>query len=61
MKIKKPRQSMAHYKPAPLTGVPRTPDRRLFPKTLRNKLCWCGSGKKYKKCHYQKDKARGVV
>ena len=21
----------------------------------RNELCWCGSGKKYKKCHMQMD------
>ena len=21
----------------------------------RNELCWCGSGKKYKKCHLAKD------
>lgn len=21
----------------------------------RNSACWCGSGKKYKKCHYQFD------
>lgn len=23
----------------------------------RNDLCWCGSGKKYKKCHLPKDEA----
>ncbi len=22
----------------------------------RNDACWCGSGKKYKKCHYEADK-----
>ena len=22
----------------------------------RNELCWCGSGKKYKRCHYEPDK-----
>ena len=22
----------------------------------RNDTCWCGSGKKYKKCHYESDK-----
>ncbi len=21
----------------------------------RNDLCWCGSGKKYKRCHLEKD------
>ena len=24
----------------------------------RNDLCWCGSGKKYKKCHLAKDEAK---
>ncbi|MDH4231579.1 MAG: SEC-C metal-binding domain-containing protein [Nitrospirota bacterium] len=23
--------------------------------TGRNELCWCGSGKKYKKCHLMED------
>ena len=27
------------------------------PKLGRNDACWCGSGKKYKKCCMQKDKA----
>jgi len=22
----------------------------------RNDPCWCGSGKKYKKCHYEEDR-----
>jgi methionyl aminopeptidase len=22
----------------------------------RNSPCWCGSGKKYKKCHYESDR-----
>ena len=22
----------------------------------RNEPCWCGSGKKYKRCHYEADK-----
>lgn len=25
------------------------------PEVGRNDLCWCGSGKKYKKCHLEKD------
>ncbi|MCD6586075.1 MAG: SEC-C domain-containing protein [Desulfobacteraceae bacterium] len=25
------------------------------PKLGRNDLCWCGSGKKYKKCHMESD------
>lgn len=30
-------------------------------KLLRNDLCWCGSGKKYKKCHMEADLASGAV
>ncbi len=26
-----------------------------IPKVGRNELCWCGSGKKYKKCHMESD------
>ena len=26
-----------------------------IPKLGRNDLCWCGSGKKYKKCHMELD------
>ena len=25
------------------------------PKLGRNDTCWCGSGKKYKRCHLEKD------
>ncbi len=30
-------------------------------KLSRNDLCWCGSGKKYKKCHLESDIASGSV
>ncbi len=30
-------------------------------KMLRNDLCWCGSGKKYKKCHMESDEASGTA
>jgi hypothetical protein len=30
---------------------PQTPYRREAPKLGRNDVCFCGSGKKYKKCH----------
>lgn len=33
---------------------PRTPVTRQ-PKPGRNEPCWCGSGKKYKKCHLEQD------
>ncbi len=28
----------------------------MFSKLGRNDLCWCGSEKKYKKCHFNFDK-----
>jgi preprotein translocase subunit SecA len=31
---------------------PRQPTRRQAAKIGRNDACWCGSGKKWKKCHY---------
>jgi uncharacterized protein YecA (UPF0149 family) len=42
------------YEPPP---VPET-YQRLTPKVGRNDPCWCGSGKKYKKCHLDKDNGR---
>ena len=30
-------------------------------KLARNDLCWCGSGKKYKKCHLESDIANGEI
>jgi hypothetical protein len=32
--------------------------RRGAPKLGRNDVCWCGSGKKYKKCHMDRDGGR---
>jgi hypothetical protein len=44
--------------PAPPPGIPVTaPYRNNGPKVGRNDPCWCGSGKKYKKCHLGKDAA----
>ncbi|MBS1856331.1 MAG: SEC-C domain-containing protein [Acidobacteria bacterium] len=34
------------------------PHVRSGPKLGRNDPCWCGSGKKYKKCHLASDEAR---
>jgi uncharacterized protein YecA (UPF0149 family) len=31
------------------------PFQRAEPKLGRNEPCWCGSGKKYKKCHLDSD------
>jgi hypothetical protein len=27
----------------------------------RNDVCWCGSGRKYKKCHYAEDGAKAAA
>ncbi len=42
------------YEPPPVTES----FRRMTPKIGRNDPCWCGSGKKYKKCHLDKDEGR---
>ncbi len=31
---------------------------REIPNLGRNELCWCGSGKKYKRCHMDTDNAK---
>ena len=36
----------------PVPEEPRQPTRRQAAKIGRNDVCWCGSGKKWKKCHY---------
>jgi preprotein translocase subunit SecA len=36
----------------PVPEGPRQPTRRQAAKIGRNDVCWCGSGKKWKKCHY---------
>ena len=46
----------ADERPTPARRVVRTV-RRERPKIGRNELCWCGSGKKYKKCHMASDQA----
>lgn len=43
-----------------LYAPPPAPEtfQRQAPKVGRNDPCWCGSGKKYKKCHLDKDNGR---
>jgi len=33
-------------------------EKPVLPDLGRNEICWCGSGKKYKKCHMQKDEEK---
>ncbi|HEY8429089.1 MAG TPA: SEC-C metal-binding domain-containing protein, partial [Sandaracinaceae bacterium] len=35
--------------------------KRDKPKVGRNEPCWCGSGKKYKNCHYREDQAAAAA
>lgn len=37
---------------------PKVDVRPVRPKLGRNEKCWCGSGKKYKRCHWQEDRSR---
>ena len=34
--------------------------RKTGPELGRNDPCWCGSGKKYKNCHLQSDRAKAA-
>jgi hypothetical protein len=39
---------------------PRLPVQRATPKIGRNEPCWCGSGRKYKKCHLGQEPPSGT-
>ena len=64
----KPQQEIKRQKVAKETSTSGTADRTVKPQPIRNKQskvgpndpCPCGSGKKYKKCCMQKDKASGM-
>ena len=57
--VSKPRPPSGYVEPpeAPAPMVQET-IRNVGPKLGRNDPCWCGSGKKYKKCHLGKDSLR---
>jgi preprotein translocase subunit SecA len=64
----KPQQEIKRQKVAKEVSTSGTSDRTVKPQPIRNKQskvgpndpCPCGSGKKYKKCCMQKDKASGM-
>ena len=64
----KPQQEIKREKVAKETSTSSTSDKTVKPQPIRNKQskvgpndpCPCGSGKKYKKCCMQKDKASGM-
>jgi preprotein translocase subunit SecA len=45
---------------APAPAVAQTVKRER-PKVKRNDPCWCGSGKKYKQCHWREDQAASAA
>ncbi|KXK12232.1 MAG: Protein translocase subunit SecA [Microgenomates bacterium OLB23] len=51
-------QSALGNKPATETSQPTKAVAKSVKKLGRNDPCWCGSGKKYKKCHMNEDAAR---
>lgn len=53
--------SEEEQEPTPPEPVAPVTVRREKPKLGRNQPCWCGSGKKYKKCHLQQDIAEMKV
>jgi len=58
LKVHRPkyRYEDRYQEPEP-PDIPATaPIRNAGPKVGRNDPCWCGSGKKYKKCHLGKDR-----
>jgi preprotein translocase subunit SecA len=44
-------EGRANEEGQPQAAAEKTPVKREGPKLGRNDPCWCGSGKKYKKCH----------
>jgi hypothetical protein len=54
--LPKPRHPSGYVEPAETPGpMMQETIRNVGPKLGRNDPCWCGSGKKYKKCHLGKD------
>jgi preprotein translocase subunit SecA len=57
------RRQMQAYRPDVngATAISKPEPARANKKPGRNDPCWCGSGKKYKHCHYQQDKQAEVA
>jgi preprotein translocase subunit SecA len=51
------RAARSQGKAAPAAAARPVTVKRERPKVGRNDPCWCGSGKKYKHCHYREDTA----
>jgi hypothetical protein len=55
---RKPIEEMVHEKPNNAIALGSFTMRRSVPRLGRNEPCHCGSGKKYKRCCYEKDQKR---
>jgi preprotein translocase subunit SecA len=55
--VRRPQLQLARANVAAVGGGDSRPEPvRALTKLGRNDLCWCGSGKKYKYCHYKTDR-----
>ncbi len=55
-------QNVQAVRPGAVVNTKPEPVRKTAKAELgRNDPCWCGSGKKYKHCHYRTDRANGTV
>ena len=61
--ILRPRlQNVQAIRPGAVANTKPEPVRKTAKAELgRNDPCWCGSGKKYKHCHYRTDRANGTA
>jgi uncharacterized protein YecA (UPF0149 family) len=51
-------QNVQAIRPGAVSNAKPEPARKTAKEALgRNDPCWCGSGKKYKHCHYRQDRA----
>jgi hypothetical protein len=56
-------EGWAAFRPTKRTSLASKPEPRIVDETKdigRNDPCWCGSGKKYKHCHWRGDKLAGA-
>jgi uncharacterized protein YecA (UPF0149 family) len=50
-------QNVQAIRPGAVSNAKPEPARKTAKEALgRNDPCWCGSGKKYKHCHYRQDR-----
>jgi uncharacterized protein YchJ len=60
LKPDEPSDSEAEEEPPFAVTSPRQRIRPPYTRPGRNDLCWCGSGKKYRDCHWREDQQRDM-